>query len=164
MLLRANLRVGVTDDIASIVALEQTPFAREFVGQWTEERHRATLASGDVRYLVHEDPAGSLQSYIILRGLSEDSGSIELKRIVVAAPGQGLGRTLLTEVLRLAFDELRAHRVFLDVFDDNARARHLYESLGFVYEGTMRHAARRDGVWCNLRMMSILEPEYRSRA
>jgi len=46
------------------------------------------------------------------------------------------------------------------VFDDNTRARHLYESLGFQYEGVLRDAARREDSWRNLRLMSILESEY----
>jgi diamine N-acetyltransferase len=75
-------------------------------------------------------------------------------------PERGLGRRVLKELVRIAFRELNAHRLFLDVYDDNARARHLYESLGFQYEGVMREAAQRDGHWCNLRLMSILESEY----
>ena len=40
-------------------------------------------------------------------------------------------------------------------------ARHLYESLGFQYEGLMRDAARREDCWCNLCLMSLLESEYK---
>ena len=156
------LRPAVTNDIPAILALEQTPFAREFVGQWSEARHRAAMEADDVRYLVSETASGALQAYVILRGLCEDNRAIELKRIVVAAPGRGLGRNILSEVIRVAFEDLHAHRLFLDVFEDNARACHLYESLGFVYEGTMRDAAQRDGVWCNLRLMSILDDEYKA--
>ncbi len=101
-----------------------------------------------------------MAGYAILRGLAEAGRSIELKRIVVGTPERGLGRKMITELLRIVFDELRAHRLFLDVFEDNARARHLYESLGFVYEGTMRDAAQRNGSWCNLLLMSMLEEEY----
>ena len=135
--------------------------AREFVGQWTEGRHLASLESGDALYYVSETEWGELQAYAILRGLSEDSGAIELKRIVVAVPERGLGRQILKELIRIAFDELKAHRVFLDVYEDNRRARHIYESLGFSYEGVMRDAARRDDAWVNLRLMSMLESEYR---
>jgi len=142
-----------------LLALERSPVARQFVGQWTEERHQATLASADCRYYVNETGSG-IDAYAILRGLSENSRSIELKRIVVATPGQGLGRKVLPEIIQIAFRELRAHRLFLNVFEDNARARHLYESLGFKYEGVMRQAAHRDGVWFDLRLMSMLESEY----
>jgi diamine N-acetyltransferase len=155
------LRLATLDDIPAILALERTPMAREFVGQWTEDRHRATLAGGDARYFVSETEWSELQAYAILRGINENPGAIELKRIVVAVPERGLGRRMLKELMRIAFSELGAHRLFLDVYEDNARARHLYESLGFQYEGLMRDAARREDSWCNLCLMSILESEYR---
>lgn len=153
------LRIATIADIPAILALESGPIARQFVGQWSEERHRATLTGGDARYYVSED-AGGIEAYVILRGLREDSRSIELKRIVVGVPERGLGRRILTEIIRIAFRELQAHRLFLDVFDDNARARHLYETLGFRYEGVMRESAHRDGRWYNLHLMSMLESEY----
>jgi diamine N-acetyltransferase len=155
------LRLATPDDIPATFALERTPMAREFVGQWSEERHHATLGSGDARYYVSETEWGELQAYAILRGIQETSRAIELKRIVVAVPERGLGRSILKELVRIAFRELGAHRLFLDVYEDNARARHIYESLGFQYEGVMREAAHRDGHWCNLSLMSILESEYR---
>lgn len=155
------LRPARFSDLPGIIRLERTPAARQFVGQWSKERHRVTMADPDARYLVSEEAPERLQGYVILRGIGEDSKAIELKRIVVAAPGRGLGRQLLREVARMAFEELRAHRLFLDVYEDNARARHLYTSLGFVVEGTMRDAACRDGAWCNLLLMSMLEEEYR---
>jgi diamine N-acetyltransferase len=155
------LRLATLDDIPAILALERTPMAREFVGQWTEDRHRATLAGGDARYFVSETEWSEVQAYAILRGINENSGAIELKRVVVAVPERGLGRRMLKELMRIAFSELGAHRLFLDVYEDNARARHLYESLGFQYEGLMRDAARREDSWCNLCLMSILESEYR---
>ena len=155
------LRVATTDDVPAILALERLPVAREFVGQWSEERHRATVAGGDGRYYVSETESGEVEAYAILRGIGEASRAIELKRIVVAVPERGLGRRMLQELMRIAFDELGAHRLYLDVFEDNGRARHLYESVGFQYEGVMREAAHREGRWCNLRLMSVLESEYR---
>ena len=157
------LRLATTADIPAIVALEQKPIAREFVGQWSEERHRVTLSGSDARYYVSETERGEVEAYAILRGIEEASRSIELKRIVVAVPERGLGRRILRELMHIAFRELGAHRLFLDVFEDNARARHLYESLGLRYEGVMREAAQRNGAWCNLHLMSILESEYNER-
>ena len=154
------IRRATPADVPAIVALEGNPVARQFVGQWSEDRHRATLSGGDARYYINETD-GAIDAYVILRGLSEDSRSIELKRIVVGAPGRGLGRRLLMEILRITFGELGAHRVFLDVFEDNVRARRVYESLGFVYEGIMRQAARRDSHWCDLHLMSMLESEFK---
>ena len=155
----------------SRTALERLPASAEFVGQWSEDRHRATLASQDARYYVSDDDSGEavasvtkhLRAFAILRGLAETSRAIELKRLVVHPPGQGLGRRILGELIQIAFEELQAHRLFLDVFDDNARARHLYLSLGFVEEGLLREAALREGEFCSLRLMSLLDREYAVR-
>ena len=66
------LRLATQDDIPAILAIERTPLAREFVGQWSEERHRTTLAGGDARYFVSETESGEVQAYAILRGISKD--------------------------------------------------------------------------------------------
>jgi diamine N-acetyltransferase len=160
------LRTATSDDIPAIVALERLPASTEFVGQWSEDRHRSTLATTDARYYVLDVEASSpspLRAYAILRGLEESSGSLELKRLVVHPPGRGLGKQVLAELLLIAFRELHAHRIFLDVFDDNSRAIHLYKSFGFVEEGLMREAARRDGNYCSLRLMSLLDHEFAQR-
>jgi diamine N-acetyltransferase len=156
------LRSALDADVPRIVALERLSESQKYVGQWSEERHRAALSSADARYFVSEDEAGALQAFVLLRGFEESSQNIELKRIVVAAPGRGVGRRILSEIIRIAFEEIGVHRLFLDVFGDNLRARHLYESLGFVYEGIMREAGMRDGKYYAMHLMSMLESEYRA--
>jgi ribosomal protein S18 acetylase RimI-like enzyme len=169
------LRPATAEDIPGIVALERLPESAQFVGQWSEERHRATFAGSDARYFVCDaEIAGSeagaiehgelkLRAFAILRGLAETSGAIELKRLVVHPPGRGFGRQILAELLHIAFEGFHAHRLFLDVFEDNARARHLYKSLGFEEEGVMREAALRNGEYCSLYLISMLDREWRLR-
>jgi RimJ/RimL family protein N-acetyltransferase len=165
------LRPARPEDIPALIALERLPESARFVGQWSEERHRATLLSPDARYFVSdaENSIASqadynpLRAFAILRGFAETSGAIELKRLVVHPPGQGLGRQILAELIDLAFEQFHAHRLFLDVFDDNPRAFHLYQGLGFVEEGLMREAALRDGQYCSLRLLSMLDREYAAR-
>jgi RimJ/RimL family protein N-acetyltransferase len=155
------LRPAAVADVPQIAAMERRAEMRDFVGQWSEERHLQTLSNSDARYFVSESAPGELQAYAILRGIGEASRSIELKRVVVASPGRGLGRRILHELMRIAFEDFSAHRLFLDVFEDNARARHVYESLGFVYEGVMREAGERGEQFISLHLMSILDREYR---
>jgi RimJ/RimL family protein N-acetyltransferase len=156
------LRPANPGDIPLIVAMERLAEVRNFVGQWSEERHLRSLSSGDARYFVSNLESGELQAYAILRGFEEASGSLELKRLVVATPGMGLGRRILKDLMRVVFEEFRAHRMYLDVYEDNLRARHLYESLGFVYEGVMREAGERGGDFISLHLMSLLNREYRA--
>jgi RimJ/RimL family protein N-acetyltransferase len=70
---------------------------------------------------------------------------------------------VLHAVIQKAFREFAAHRLWLDVFDDNARARHLYQSLGFVEEGVLRECIRWPDRFRSLVVMSMLEQEYRAR-
>ncbi len=48
------------------------------------------------------------------------------------------------------------HRVELDVYAFNTRARHVYEKLGFVLEGTKRQALRFDDGWVDCHVMGLL--------
>ena len=119
------------------------------------------LADPDAGYLIAEDPSGQIAGFAILRGLLSEHRQVELKRIVVRTPNQGIGRQLLTEVADRAFGEYAAHRLFLDVFMTNDRARHVYENFGFRKEGIMRDVIYRDGAYHSLVLMSLLETEYR---
>jgi RimJ/RimL family protein N-acetyltransferase len=53
--------------------------------------------------------------------------------------------------------------MWLDVYDSNARAIRSYEKAGFTHEGTLRHAAYRDGRFIDVRRMSILRAEWADR-
>jgi len=158
-----HLRLANSSDIPQIIELERLPQSRQFIGQWSEERHRATLASPDARYYLADGADDRLDAYIILRGFAESNHAVELKRVAVRTPGNGVGKAILEELLRIVFVEHSAHRLFLDVFESNARARHVYERLGFVYEGRLRDAAFVDGEYHSLLLMSLLEPEYATR-
>ena len=131
------------------------------VGSWPEEQHLRMLGDPDAVYIVAEDQQGQIAAFAILRGLGSEHRSVELKRLVVGIPNQGTGKKLLTEVAERAFGEHRAHRLFLDVFVTNDRARHVYETFGFQKEGIMRDAIYRDGAYHSLVLMSLLESEYR---
>jgi diamine N-acetyltransferase len=146
-------------DLPFIAALEQRPEFRTFVGSWPLAQHQAAFADPDARYYIMAGRAG----FVILRGLAAEHRSIEVKRIIVAEPGQGTGRQALEAVLALAFGTLGAHRVWLDTFEDNARARHLYGALGFREDGVLREAWCRDGQYKSLVLMSMLDREYAAR-
>jgi RimJ/RimL family protein N-acetyltransferase len=75
---------------------------------------------------------------------------------------QGYGSDALTVALDFGFGELRLERVWLDVYDFNDRARHVYERLGFVHEATFRRALFRSGRHHDVHRLAILRDEWRS--
>jgi diamine N-acetyltransferase len=130
------------------------------VGSWPEQQHLNMLADPGAVYIVAEDQPGQITGFAILQGLLSEHRAVEIKRIVIGAPNQGTGKRLLTEVADRAFGQYGAHRLYLDVFVNNDRARHVYETFGFRTEGIMRDAIYRDGAYYSLVLMSLLETEY----
>ena len=153
-----NARAAVLNDLPYIVNLERKFSALGFVGSDTELVHRDRLASPDCAYLVFEIEEAPM-GYAILCGLSSSNRSIELKRIVVSDPGRGLGREAVRFAIRMAFQEMSAHRLWLDVYEDNHRARHVYRTLGFVEEGIIRECIWNGSCFQSLVLMSMLEAE-----
>ena len=123
------------EDARVIAELECRPEYSPFVRGHSEAEHRSRMADPDVRYLRIEDAAGGFIGFALLTGLSEGAGDIRLLRIVMDAPGRGLGRHATRAICALVFDGWGAARLWLDVFEDNARARRVYESLGFRATG-----------------------------
>ena len=80
-----------------------------------------------------------------------------------AARGKGAGTEAMRLLLDFAFGELRLHRVELEVYEENARARAVYEKLGFVVEGRRRDAIFKGGEYKSPVVMSLLEDEHRQR-
>ncbi len=158
---RVRLRPTVEEDLDFVLQEEGREENRPFIGWWPRERHLDAITGGDLEHLILEDedaPAG----YAILTGIEGPGRIICLKRLMVAEKGRGHGRAALRLVKERAFGELGSHRLWLDVKEENARARRLYESEGFVYEGVLRDSFWTGEGYESLVVMSILESEYRA--
>lgn len=73
---------------------------------------------------------------------------------------QGYGTDAARTMLRVAFDDLSLHRVFLRVHADNARGIRCYEKVGFQREGKLRESVFREGAYRDTVLMSILVSEF----
>lgn len=155
---RVVLRPTTEADLPFVLETER---ATSFVRHWSAAEHRAVLADPGCAHWMVETQARRA-GYVILRGLGGSDGAIELKRINIAEPGRGLGRETLRLLKRIVFEDLRAHRLWLDVMAHNAAAGQLYRSEGFVPEGVMREAVLVEGRYVDLVLMAILEGEYRA--
>jgi L-phenylalanine/L-methionine N-acetyltransferase len=74
------------------------------------------------------------------------------------AQGQGVGKALMAAVVDWADNWARLLRLELTVYTDNPRAIALYDSFGFVREGTHRAYALRNGVFVDAHCMARLHP------
>jgi diamine N-acetyltransferase len=160
-----QLRPAGAEDIAFIMATERIAGFDKLVGRWSEEAHRAALATAGYAYLLGVDAVGERLAFAIVRDLDDAHGNVCVKRIAVTAPGRGIGSGFVGKLVRWTFAQTAAHRLWLDVMAHNARARHVYASHGFVEEGVMRGAyLGADGSRIDLVLMSLLRPDWQAQA
>ncbi len=154
-----RLRPTTEEDLDYVVAAEAAPQAAPFLAPSPREEHAGFMADPAQRHLIAE-AGGERVGFALLR-LHPADRAVELRRLAVTRPGQGHGRDMLRLVTAAAFDQLGAHRLWLDVKPFNDRARALYRSEGFVEEGVLRGALLEpDGTFQDLVVMSLLRPEW----
>ena len=127
------------DELRAVYDMEQGE-ARSFIVPYTLERHQEEFAKPAVTYKSirrGEEVVG----FVIL-ALDPDGVSIEFRRIVVSVPGHGIGKAAVELVRELCKWELGRERVWLDVFESNERARHVYEKCGYSRFGSADHGGR----------------------
>ncbi|MFD2349343.1 GNAT family N-acetyltransferase [Nonomuraea ferruginea] len=109
---------------------------------------------------------GDYVGEVVLNELGEPNLSCNLRIALIGdrAFGRGYGTEAITLALDHAFRTTPLHRVGLEVFAFNDRARHVYEKLGFVEEGQLRDALRWDGEWYDSLVMSVLRPDWQARS
>ncbi|GAA2745445.1 MULTISPECIES: GNAT family N-acetyltransferase [Kitasatospora] len=121
-----------------------------------EQDNRLDLAVEDLA-------SGAFLGELALIELDERAQSASF-RIALApgAPGRGYGTEAARLMLRYAFEEVRLHRVQLEVFEYNPRAVRAYEKAGFQHEGRSRQALVWEGERFDVLHMAALRPEWRA--
>jgi RimJ/RimL family protein N-acetyltransferase len=161
---RVRLRPTMQSDLAYVLSLERDPANLPFITPWERTQHEAAIRFPDFRHFIiegGEDLAAA--GFLILVGCRSPHQSLELKRMVVQDKGAGIGHAALRVAKKVAFDDLGAHRFWLDVKTCNARAKALYDGEGFVVEGTLREAVRTAGGFDSLVVMAMLQSEFAAR-
>jgi len=131
--------------------------APEVVRSWILE----TLSTEPwtVRGITYND---RLIGYCSITDLDTKIGKAQVG-IVIGEPGlwgRGFGKHVLGILLPHCFRQHNLHRVLAIIARGNERSIHLFESIGFVHEGTLREATLVDGARTDLLCYSMLAPEY----
>ena len=118
-------------DLDVIMALEHASFPTD---AWSSELMASELASPHTVYLLAKD-GDEVVGYGGVQAMAGNPDT-DIQTITIAdgRRGRGDGRRLLHELIRVAIARDAKH-VFLDVRDDNAPARGLYDAEGFVEIG-----------------------------
>ena len=148
-------------DLDFVGSVENDPANLPFITPWERTQHEGAVRFPDFRHFIVECGTDYPSAgFVILQGCRNPHASIELKRLVLQPKGQGYGRACVRLLAEMAFRDLGAHRFWLDVKSENARALALYRGEGFVEEGRLRESVRSGEGFDSLIVMSMLEPEH----
>ena len=131
---------AVSFEELEIIGAMEAGEARDYIIPYSLEKHQQEFMKSAVIYkaIRHgKNPAG-----FVMLALDPDGVSVELRRIVVSQPGHGIGVRALEAVRALCRSELGRKRIWLDVFETNYRAKHVYEKVGYSCFGKTEHEGR----------------------
>lgn len=72
------------------------------------------------------------------------------------ALGKGYGKIAIQAILKLAQDELKLHKIYLNVLKTNVIAKHVYESAGFKVKGEFIDHLFKEGQYHSLDYYEII--------
>lgn len=111
----------------------------------------------------------SNQNFAIVDSNDEYMGTISLKNIdydnrnaeyaIVSrtvAHGTGITFAATKELIDYAFKELKLHKVYLNVLEENIRANKFYQKCGFEFEGTSKECLFLNNSYHNLNWYSMV--------
>ena len=159
-----TVRNATLDDLDELMAMREAVAAE---GRWIGaevpldvERDRATLTGGieGGTLFVAELDTGAGPELVGMIGLHPAPyGVVDLGMLVKdGLRGQGIGSALLERGIQWA-REHDAHKMSLQHWPHNERARGLYEKYGFEQEGYLRrHYPRKDGELWDAVVMGLL--------
>ncbi|MFO7886885.1 MAG: GNAT family protein [Eubacteriales bacterium] len=145
------------EDLDFVMKLEEDEYP--YVLKWKEYKHREALENLNINHLILMEKDKKI-GYSILTGFNEGNDNIEIKRIVIKEKNRGIGRKSLKALIRYLFENIEAHRVWLDYHEFNEVGAYLYESMGFKKEGTLRESLKFKNRYYDVVVLSILQKEY----
>ena len=161
-----NLKARKTTeaDISRVMAMEGDVENADFVLQWSREKHLELIADDFWgHWTLEASDDGRTVGYAILRGLNRTDRILQFNRLVITEKGKGFGRDALRLVKKYAFEQLKVHRLWFDVFADNDRAVALYRSEGFLQDALLRDHEFHGSRYRSQMIFSMLEDEYKPR-
>ena len=157
-----SLQLTQTKDLDWVIGLEQDPANQKFICPYTRERHVFSIGDSDELHLKILDADRQPVGFVLLAGLNSLKNIIELRRIVVVDKEQGVGTKALSKIITYCFEELKAEKLWLNVFSFNKRAQHVYQKLGFTFEGAQNDNLFKEDAKAELLFYAILKNEYLS--
>lgn len=123
-----ELRESSREEISTFVMFENSDDTAQFIVPYSPAKHLEEMFRDDTAYLSIDNER-KLVGFIIL--VLDGIESVEFRRIVVTSKGKGIGQSAIQKMEQYCRETLKRNRIWLDVFESNVRAQHLYKKLGY---------------------------------
>lgn len=136
------------------------PYARRSIVEWLTRREELT---GRADWAIMSTATGGFVGEVVLNQFEPDSASANF-RIALSGPanyGRGFGTAAGIAAVHNGFSQVGLHRISLEVFSFNARARRSYAKVGFQQEGIRRDAHHDHSGWHDVISMALLTGDPR---
>lgn len=125
-----SLRPAMRGELVIFDEMDRQDHARNFVTQTGIETHQKYYDDPNITYLSIENSRGELSGYFVLV-VEPDTASVEFRRILIAQNQRGVGQVAIIKMENYCRKEFGVKWIWLDVYEDNAIGRHVYEKLGY---------------------------------
>jgi RimJ/RimL family protein N-acetyltransferase len=110
---------------------------------------------------VADQATGECVGEVVLNQWDPGNESCNFRILIgPAGRGRGLGTEATRLIVGYGLEQLGLHRISLEVYAFNPRARRVYEKTGFRAEGVLRESLRYNGAWVDATVMSVLASEW----
>jgi len=110
--------------------MEQQSHVGDFLDPHSVELHQSRFADSKTVYLSIETEKKVLAGYIVLVEHSA-SNSLEFARVLIDQSYRGIGQQAMKLMEEYGVREFGVNRIWLDVYENNARGMHVYEKMGY---------------------------------
>ncbi len=125
-----EIRKTKIEELAKISEMGSQEHLKSFLSTKSMREHQIEFADKNTIYLSIINTSDIILGYFILLK-NKDKYSIQLKRIVISEDHLGLGQNALIELETYCIDKLKIKHITLDVYDNNYKAIHIYEKIGY---------------------------------
>ena len=149
-------------EVTRTLLIGRYPMSREAEREWIEARMKPSATE---TVFAIETKEGQYLGGINLFRIHPVERHAELGIVIgrKSAWGKGYATEAMELLIRYGFCELNLHMIYLGVMASNAAAKRVYERLGFIEEGCLRHRIFREGRYVDMYSMSLLRDEWRER-
>ena len=126
-----KLRETKINELDIIYKIGIQEHSKPFLSTKTTTDYKQEFLDNKTTYLCIVNESDTILGYIILLK-KENKNSIQLKRILISKKSLGIGQEALTALEKYCIDTMNIKHIWLDVYEDNYKAIHIYEKFNYL--------------------------------